>query len=148
MITATLIDKQINIPTSWHDVPFKNYIKFLDCEDSISQAETLLELEKGTLSKINSQGLSAILMAMSFMSEPPEAYNSELSKINIAKESYGKLEMAKSILMRVEKPYMALIDIVKIYMDIDYSDRPTSVAYPLAVFFLNNCTDFLKSTSD
>ena len=148
MISGNINNKQVNIPTSWQDVTFEKYIAFLDCETSLSQVSTLLDMPVTVLDKLNSEGLGAILMAMSFMQESPAAYSSELPNVDIGKESYEKLELSKAALMAVDKPYKALIKIVKIYTNVDYSQMPTSIANPIAAFFLTSCLSSLNDTKD
>jgi len=144
MITAEINGTKLIIPTSWSDVKYKDFIKFLDCEDSLSQVSCLVGISKESLIKLTSEGLSTIMMAMSFMNTLPEAYFKDLNQIEVAKESYGKLEVAKAALIKAEKPYHALIDILKIYTGTDYSDQPTTIAHPLGAFFLTNYHDFLS----
>jgi hypothetical protein len=148
MITSSIGTQIIQIPTSWHDVPFERFINWMDCETALEQVSCLLDVSKDQLERLNSESLASIMLATSFMSELPDAYVAEENKMDIGKESYGKVEVAKAHLIAAEKPFKAMIPILKVYTDVDYSKLPTTISYPLAAFFLNSYHDFLKSTSD
>lgn len=148
MITATIGTKIVQIPSSWFDVPFERFIKWMDCETAMEQVSCLIDVSKEQLERLNSESLASIMLATSFMSELPEAYNSELNKIDVGKESYGKIEVAKAALINAEKPYKALIKILEIYTGQNYSTQSTSIAYPLAAFFLTSYHDSLTDIKD
>ena len=140
---AKVNGQDINIPTSWADVPFKKYIEFLDCTTNLEQASCLTGIDMLTLHQLNSEGLGAIMMLLSFMHEAPNAWLDEASqkKFDINRDTYGKLETAKAnLIMNSDKPYKALIDIAKTYTGVDYSDMPTDEANPVCAFFFLNLT--------
>jgi hypothetical protein len=120
----------------------------MDCETALEQVSCLLDVSKDQLERLNSESLASIMLATSFMSELPDAYVAEENKLDIGKESYGKVEVAKAHLIAAEKPFKAMIPILKVYTDVDYSKLPTTISYPLAAFFLNSYHDFLTNTSD
>jgi hypothetical protein len=135
---AKVNGQDTNIPTSWADVPFKKYIEFLDCTTNLEQASCLTGIDMITLHQLNSEGLGAIMMLLSFMHEAPNAYLDEAKQkeYDINRDTYGKLEMAKAqLIMNSEKPYKALIEIAKVYTGVDYSDVPTDEANPVCAFF-------------
>ena len=103
MITAKLNGADINIPTSWSDVPYKKFVEYAKLDNQLEQVSILIDVEKDKLERLNSESLGAILMAMSFTIEQPNAYMAELNSIDVGRESYGKLEMAKAIIMSNEK---------------------------------------------
>ena len=148
MITAKFNGVDVNIPTSWSDVPYKNYISYTKTDNQIEQVSCLIGIEKDKLEKLNSESLGAILMAMSFTTEEPSAYMAELNSTDVGRESYGKIEMAKAILLGNEKPIDAVLPILKLYTGIDYSDMPTDIVHPLGAFFLLSCIAFSNGTSD
>ena len=145
---AKVNGQDINIPTSWSDVPFKKYIEFLDCTTNLEQASCLTGIDMLTLHQLNSEGLGAIMMLLSFMHEPPNAWLEEEKRHDINRDTYGKLEMAKAQLIAADKPYKALIDIAKTYTGVDYSDMPTDEANPICAFFFLNLTNSLSDTND
>ncbi len=146
MIPAKISGKEYTIPTSWNDVPFNKWVKFVPCDNVLSQIEALTDIPKDDLLALNSEGLGAILGVLEFMNEAPDSFLAEDKKIDIGRDTYGKVETAKAILMQHEFTYQALPKIVQIYTGEDYSDRPTSEAYPLGAFFLLNYLHFLIST--
>lgn len=148
MIPVTYNDVEYNIPTSWSDVKFSTYIKFMDCEERFDKIHCLTGISQVDLTGLNSEGLGAIMIALSFMEYPPDAYLPIEKRVDIGRDTFGKIEMAKSLLSRVKMPKDALIGILKVYTDIDYSEQPTSEAYPLAAFFLTSYHFFLKNTKD
>jgi hypothetical protein len=148
MITGQFNNEKVNIPTSWTDVKYKDYIRYLECTTAIEQASVLLGVPIDTLNKMNSESLGALLMAMAFMNDEPNAYLPELQQIDIGKATYGQLETAKALLQRHEKAYKAIIDIIKVYTNIDYSDYPTDIVHPLGSFFLLSCLSSLNATKD
>ena len=148
MITAKFNGVDVNIPTSWSDVPYKNYISYTKTDHQIEQVSCLIGIEKDKLEKLNSESLGAILMAMSFTTEEPSAYMAELNSTDVGRESYGKIEMAKAILLGNEKPIDAVLPILKLYTGIDYTDMPTDIVHPLGAFFLLSCIAFSRGTSD
>jgi hypothetical protein len=148
MITAKFNGVDVNIPTSWSDVPYKNYISYTKTDNQLEQVSCLIGIEKDKLEKLNSESLGAILMAMSFTTEEPSAYMAELNSTDVGRESYGKIEMAKAILLGNEKPIDAVLPILKLYTGIDYADMPTDIVHPLGAFFLLSCIAFSNATSD
>ena len=85
---------------------------------------------------------------MSFTTEEPSAYMAELNITDVGRESYGKIEMAKAILLGNEKPIDAVLPILKLYTGIDYADMPTDIVHPLGAFFLLSCIAFSSDTND
>jgi len=148
MITAKFNGVDVNIPTSWGDVPYKNYVLYTKTDNQLEQVSILVGIEKEKLEKFNSDSLGKVLMAMSFTTEEPSAYMAELNSTDVGRESYGKIEMAKAILLGNEKPIDAVLPILKLYTGIDYADMPTDIVHPLGAFFLLSCIAFSNATSD
>ena len=148
MITAKLNGSDINIPTSWSDVPYKKFVQYAKLDNQLEQVSILIDVEKDKLERLNSESLGSILMAMSFTTEEPSAYMAELNSTDVGRESYGKIEMAKAILLGNEKPIDAVLPILKLYTGIDYADMPTDIVHPLGAFFLLSCIAFSSDTND
>ena len=148
MITAKLNGSDINIPTSWSDVPYKKFVQYAKLDNQLEQVSILIDVEKDKLERLNSESLGAILMAMSFTIEQPNAYMTELNSIDVGRESYGKLEMAKAIIMSNEKTIDAVLPLLKLYTGIDYIDTSTDIVHPLGAFFLLNYNSFSIDTKD
>ena len=148
MIQGKINEELINIPTNWGDVPFKKYIEFLNHETALDQASCLLGVPTTTLNKLNSEALGALFTALQFMHEPPNAYLEKDKEIDIGRESYGKLEMAKSLLLQHDKPKDALIGIAKIYTEIDFSEVATDEANPVCAFFFLHSKSSLSVIKD
>ena len=148
MITAKLNGSDINIPTSWSDVPYKKFVQYAKLDNQLEQVSILIDVEKDKLERLNSESLGSILMAMSFTIEQPNAYMTELNSIDVGRESYGKLEMAKAIIMSNEKTIDAVLPLLKLYTGIDYSDTSTDIVHPLGAFFLLNYNSFSIDTKD
>lgn len=148
MIQGKINEELISIPTNWGDVPFKKYIEFLNFDNAIDQASCLLGVPSTTLNKLNSEALGALFTALQFMHEAPPAYLPKDNQIDIGRQSYGKIEMAKSLLLQHDKPKDALIGIAKIYTDIDYSDLPTDEANPVCAFFFLHSKTSLNAIKD
>ena len=150
MIQANLRGVLIDIPTSWNDVPFKNYIKFLDGGfEPKSVVMALTSITPKDYDKLTIADLGAINMALSFTTEPPNAFLSdeEIKKIDIGFESYGKLEVCKAKLIEVDANYKALTTLCNVYLERDISNEPTATIYPIGCFFLTKLVGFLKDTS-
>ena len=146
---AKVNGKERNIPTSWADVPFKKYIEFLDCTTNLEQASCLTGIDMITLHQLNSEGLGAIMMLLSFMHEAPNAWLEESKRHDINRDTYGNIAMAKAqLILNSEKPYKALIEIAKVYTDVDYSDVPTDEANPICAFFFMKSINSLSDTKD
>lgn len=141
---VTIFDKKYNIPTSWADVPYKKYIELMEVESLDKQLQILTGITDEDLSRLSAGQKGGLLMLISFTSEAPDIYTSKDYK-EIGKDTYGKLESAKIALQKVDKPYKAILDILKIYTGEDMSEEPTSIVAPIGAFFLLNC---LLSSSD
>jgi len=139
MITAKFKGEDLNIPTSWREVKMKDFVKFQKAETNLEKASALLGLDTSELQTITGDGLGSILMAMSFFNEPPNAYLDEAMQIDIGKETYGKIEVAKAHLQSAENGVDALIPILKVYTGQDHSDTFVDDIYPLGAFFLLSC---------
>lgn len=149
MIEANLRGRIIEIPTGWSDVPFRSYIKFLDCDFTPKQvALALTNLTASEYDLLNIEHLGAINMALSFTTDLPNAFISdeEIKKIDVGFESYGKIELCKAKLIEVDKPYKALITICSTYLERDVSEDPTSTIYPIGCFFLTKLISSLNVT--
>ena len=139
MIESKINGASVMIPTSWRDVPFKNYLAYLDAETNIDKAAALTGISKDTLTQLEPSGFGTLFMVLSFMNDAPPAYYDNTDGFDIAKESYGKIETAKALIAAAKKPHHAIIEVVKIYTGKDISDAPTSEANPIAAFFLLSC---------
>ena len=148
MIIGKINDTEINIPTSWGDVPYKSYIAFTKVNKPIEQVSVLTGISIEQLERLNAESLGAILMAMSFTVEQPNAYLEGASPIDIGRESYGKIEGAKALLQSTETPLDVIIPIMKLYTGVDYSDMPTDIVHPIGAFFLLSCLSSLNDIKD
>ena len=147
MIEAKLNGELINIPTSWDDVPFKNYIKYLSATNNIEILNSITGIDKETLLQLAPDAFGTLFMLISFVNEPPNAHQPTDMKFDIGKESYGKIEVAKAKINAAEKPYTIILDIIKLYTGVDYSERPTNEANAIGAFFLLNTINFSPSTN-
>jgi hypothetical protein len=150
MLEANLRGVIIEIPTSWNDVPFKNYIKFLDCDFTPkSVVMALTSINSNDYDRLTIADLGAINIALSFTTDLPNAFISDedIKKIDIGFESYGKIELCKAKLIEVDKPFKALITICSTYLERDISEEPTSTIYPIGCFFLTKLISSLNVTN-
>lgn len=148
MIEAKLNGQTIQIPTSWEDVPFKNYIKFLSATNNIEILNSITGIEKEVLLQLAPDAFGSMFMLISFVNEPPNAVAPADLKFDVAKDSYGKIEVAKAKINAASKPYEVVLDIIKLYTGVDYSDRPTPEANGVGAFFLLSSISFSRSTND
>lgn len=148
MIEAKLNGEIINVPTSWDDVPMKNYIKMLSAQNNIEILNSITGIDKETLLQLAPDAFGTLFMLISFVNEPPNAQAPADLKFDIGKESYGKIEVAKAKINAAEKPYLIILDIIKLYTGVDYSERPTNEANGVGAFFLLNSINFLPDTND
>jgi hypothetical protein len=148
MIEVKLNGESINIPTSWEDVPFKNYIKMLSATNNIEILNSITGIDKETLLQLAPDAFGTLFMLISFTNEAPPATLTTPIPFDIGKESYGKIEVAKAKINAAEKPFMVLIDLLKLYTGVDYSDRPTTEANPIGAFFLLNSINFSPAIND
>lgn len=148
MIEAKLNGELINIATSWDDVPFKNYIKYLSAINNIEILNCITGIDKEVLLQLAPDAFGTLFMLISFVNEPPNAHPPKDMKFDIGKESYGKIEVAKAKINASEKPYTIILDIIKLYTGVDYSDRPTNEANAVGAFFLLNSISFSPATND
>jgi hypothetical protein len=147
MIEAKINGEIVNIPTSWEDVPFKNYIKMLSASTNIEILNSITGIDKELLLQLAPDAFGTLFMLISFTNEPPNAQPPKDLKFDIGKESYGKIEVAKAKINAAEKPYLIILDIIKLYTGVDYSDRSTNEANGVGAFFLLNSINFSPATN-
>ncbi len=134
-VEITLKGNQYFCPTSWHDVPFKTYLSVIDKENIFDIINGLTNIPTLDLMELDAASLSSITALFSFTNEPPNAFY-DGTKHDVGKDTYGNIIMAKALIQNVEKPYMSIIDVLKVYTGVDYSDYPTDEANPIGAFFL------------
>ncbi len=145
-VEITLKGKQYYCPTSWHDVPFKTYLSVIDKENIFDIINGLTNIPTLDLMELDAASLSSITALFSFTNEPPNAYYKG-DKHDIGKDTYGNIEMAKALIKKAEKPSDAIIDVLKVYTGVDYSEYPTDEANPIGAFFLLKSLNFSTNTS-
>ena len=147
MIEAKINGEIVNIPTSWEDVPMKNYIKMLSATNNIEILNSITGIDKELLLQLAPDAFGTLFMLISFTNEPPNAQAPTDLKFDIGKESYGKIEVAKAKINAAEKAYTVILDIIKLYTGVDYSERPTNEANAVGAFFLLKSINFSPDTS-
>src|SRR3972149_3170942 len=103
MITFKLNGQSIQIPTTWNEVTFKQYIQMFDLKDDIIQVVAIFTgMEYEYLKNAVIVGLDDILTAISFINSPPvfpgsisevgpyKIPNNEKGQFNIKHESLAQ----------------------------------------------------------
>jgi hypothetical protein len=120
----------------------------LSATNNIEILNSITGIDKELLLQLAPDAFGTLFMLISFTNEPPNATAPKDLKFDIGKESYGKIEVAKAKINAAEKPYTIILDIIKLYTGVDYSDRPTNEANGVGAFFLLKSINFLPATND
>lgn len=153
MIKVKLNDVVYQLPTSWADITFEKYCTIVAAEDGniIARLTAASGIPVELLDKLPLSSLTSLTEVLAYTDEPNAAYlfskPYENKEFNIGKENYSKIEEAKILLSKAEKPILAAAGIVKIYTGEDINNQPVTECLSKAGFFLAACQHFLNATS-
>lgn len=116
MITFKLNGKSLQIPTSWNEITFNQYLQVFELKDDVIQLVSIFTgQDYEYLKNATIIGLDKLLEAISFINRPPEfpdyvdkcgPYKIEANskgKFNIQYESLGQFEDARKIMSSLPK---------------------------------------------
>jgi hypothetical protein len=153
MIKVKAAEKVYQVPTSWADITFEKYCQVVAHEDKgiIERLETISSIPAEVLNQLPFSSLTSLIDVVAFSDKPEAAYAFadvyENKDFSIGKESYDKVEEARMLLSKAEKPILAAAGIVKIYTGEDISQQPLTACLAKAGFFLAACQHFLNATN-
>lgn len=124
MITFKLNNQSLNIPTTWNEVTYAQYLKVFDLKDDVIQLVAIFTgQDYDYLKSATILGLDRLLDALSFINKPPSfpgyvdqcgpyklPANSK-GQFNIQYESLGQFEDARREMMKVKN----IVDQTKAY---------------------------------
>lgn len=159
MITIKIkIDDELQdfaIPTNHGDLIYKRYAEIKDADlqkkslDERMSARTGLEQEIFTLLPMDQ--ISRLMTLTEFADEDIQIFEqsqktmAKVRKMNIARDTFGKLEKARQIIQKSERGYFtAMIDVIKLYTEQDIGDRLTVKVYAYVHEFTTQFEAFLK----
>lgn len=135
MIKITVIDKDYHIPTNWSEV---TYITFAESRSAKTIDEKIAYYSGVPIDILSNLALSdvcKIAELVSWMEREPEMYERIEIDVNVQRETFGKMEAAKQALSK-NNPFVAMIDIVKTYCNVDISNEPVTKVFGYTAFFL------------
>lgn len=153
MIKVKLNETVYHVPTAWADITFERYCAIVAAEDATitMRLAAAAGIPPELLDKLPLSSLTSLTEVLAFTDEPNAAYlfakPYDNKEFNIGKESYSKIEEAKILLTKAEKPIKAAAGIVKIYTGEDITNLPVADCLHKAGFFLAACQHFLSVTS-
>lgn len=151
MVTLQIKKRKINIRTSFKDVTDKDLAKIIDTSPrDILQA--LSDAPSGTFLSLTSEEISALYPLISFLERPEEAglyLPSTFSpvEVDIASESFEKIELAKRAGQTYKKPFQVLPELARIYYGED-PQRPAAEAFALGALVLDQMNTFYERFKD
>lgn len=111
MITLKISGKKTPIPTEWDDVTYRQYIAFLDTNNSLPEYIALFTgIPLETLLKAELKNLETISIALSFLTVPPKMEAKPTSMVgpytlpkDVTLSSLGQFEDLRSLLKKLPK---------------------------------------------
>ena len=140
MITVTINSRPKQIPTTWEDIPWKDYCEMLEkgyLKDPVWVAAYLLGYDEGFPDGFDIDAIVFLSELLEFTRHPEEMlmvpYKSDAS---IANEPWSKFIAAQQALQASEGKITCGGKLVKIYTGEDIDQQPVTEALPKADFFL------------
>ena len=137
------MEKQV--PTCWDDVSWEQYVRFLETERGWRQVEILIGPDFWDL---NSDQMDVIAGLIDFLNHPNDMLIPALDPpINVAAESWEKLEKAKAILAESGGDLTrCATELVGVYAAGDLGQQPAPIALGFAYAVKKKWRRFLKTT--
>lgn len=153
MIEIKLNNTPYQLPASWNDVTYAKY-----CDIVTAQTESLSKrlsvytgIDEATINQMKLKSLNMLADITEFLDSPDDVHDFAMpfeSEINIAHESYGKLEQAKQAIQNKPHPIIGAAEVIKIYTGEDINEQPITKAISQVAFFLLSLQRSWKNTSD
>jgi len=156
MTTVRINETDYNLKTNWNEVDYSEYCNIINIKED--KENTLLKrvsnysgIEYSILEKLSATQLAFIIDIVKFMDEPEFVYDFaerfEEPALQVANETYGKMEAAKTALMQYKNPLLAGADIVEIYSGEDIRKQPITKSINRVSFFLSSLNYSLNGLS-
>lgn len=121
MIKVIINKEKFNIPTSWNDVNYSDWILTLNETDSYKIVSLITKIPLEYLKALPKQELDKIDFLLSFLKTDIDFqnYDIEIEKVDIFRESWGKkIEIQQLIEKQKENLLPYLKDIIRIYIPV------------------------------
>lgn len=128
MIAFKLNNKKVNIPSTWFDLTFEQYIKIMENKGGVSDILSIFTgIEPDVIRNADIIGLDLVIASLSFLHEVPkfDTYTPQVGKyklpcnskgqFNIQYESLAQFEDMRSVMVKV--PPNNVIALTKSYAD-------------------------------
>ena len=123
MITAEVNKVKYNIPTSWLDVSYKQWLNIQSEKDEITILSILTTIPKELLEQMTSGQLSKLLLAISFIQTQPTLGESK-TDIDMRKYTYGQKILLQQLIEKNKDNIMLIIgDVVSLYSTKKYNEN-------------------------
>ena len=147
MITFKTKLKSFNVPNSWLDLTFKDYLELTNIESPIEQVKKLTSLNDFELATIE---LEPILNALSFLKDDidtiePNDYINEFKTLPV---DIGEHSLEKKINVVDAIANNDIIETIKIYSDIDVSSHNCYDVFGNFNFIANQVKEILTKESE
>ena len=136
MIKLKIDDKQYTIPTNYGELIYQDYAEMQD-KQVLKQISIITGIDYELLGGLDIGQYFNIMDMVKFIGEPVQFEPIE-TDISIGGGEFGDLEYAKQQLQNEPNMYLAMIPIIKKYMEIDISKQPVSEVYGYVDFFLSS----------
>ena len=147
MTTVSINEKDYELKTNWNEVSYSEYCNIISAKEDnsnnlLQRISIYSRIEYSVLELLSATQLAYIMDIVKFMDEPEFVYEFaeryEEPALQVAIESYGKMEAAKSALMQYKNPLLAGADIVEIYSGEDIRKQPITKSINRVSFFLSS----------
>ena len=121
MITAEVNKVKYNIPTSWLEVSYKQWLNIQSETHEITILSILTTIPKELLEQMTRGQLSKLLLAISFIQTQPTLSESK-TDIDIRKYTYGQKILLQQLIEKNKDNIMLIIgDVVSLYSTKKYN---------------------------
>lgn len=147
MIEIKVSGKSYNIKSSWNEFTYSDYVRLYKSDNTFEKLSVCTGVEVKELQRFNIEQLHYITGLCAFASDAKEAiiFAQDFDgKIDIGRESYGKLENAKLIIRNAGNPILAGVKLVENYFGDDISDKPVLNELGKVIYLTQQIDKFLE----
>lgn len=141
MIRVSIAGKNYTFKNQWSDLTVKD-LHSINSVRPIDLIERLSNVSESTLKQIPESSLVALYQIVSFVEEVPPNIGIKQS-INVANESWKKLELTREALKKSAPPFVA-VEVSGIYFGEDVFNWPIGLVYGQTYQILDSLNVFLE----
>lgn len=140
-------DKTYEVPTNWGAVKYKDFAQSQTKGLSLSKKlEYQTTIPETVINNFPLADVRKLITVVEFQDELPEFFDHVDLKVEVGNEAYIKLEQSRLALEKSDNQWLGVIQVAKIYTDVDISELSVIQAFGYAVFFLKLLTPSSQST--